>query len=166
MHLKGNTTVFTAVCMVSNISIVTQTGFQWKLTEWHLVWGWTEGDRGGVSIYVWPKQWPKTKQWWLLIWTSLAAKIKSQGPWLQHQSSSYWGKRQHFNKTSTAKWNPGRIVLFTPSTKSCTTVYLSICWEKFDKCQSGTASLISFILLFCPGSLNSSEWIDKCRRGN
>lgn len=35
---------------------------------------------GGVNplLQLWLTQWPKTKHWWLLIWTSSAAKIKSQ----------------------------------------------------------------------------------------
>lgn len=86
---------------------------------------WREG-----WIPLWPTQRPKTKHWWLLIWTSSAAKIKSQGPWLQ-----CWGERRRFNKTSKAKWNPGRILLFICWTKSCTTVFLYICREKFDECQ-------------------------------
>lgn len=97
---------------------------------------------------------PKTKHWWLLIWTSLAAKFKSQGPWLHCQSSWCWAERQHFNKTSAAKWNPWRILLHINWTKSCTAAFLSICQEKFDKSQP-TLALIphpnfiqsSFLLL-------------------
>lgn len=109
-------------------------------TKWHLLWRGNRGRERGSSRWgrgespLRPTQQSKTKHWWLLIWTSSAAKIKSQGPWLQ-----CWGWRQHFNKTSKAKWNPGRILLFVCWTKSCTTVFLSICREKFDECQLSLA---------------------------
>lgn len=134
-------------------------------TKWHLLERSNRGRERGSSGWgrgespLWPTQRPKTKHWWLLIWTSSAAKIKSQGPWLQCRGSSCWGERQCFNKTSKAKLNPWRILLFTCWTKSCTTVFLYICREKFDECQLSLALGPHPCFIHCSfRPLYSPEW--------
>lgn len=128
--------------------------------------GWNRGgeraSRWGRSEFpFWPTQRPKTKHWWLLIWTSSAAKIKSQGPWLQRRGSACWGERRRFNKNGKAKWNPERLLLFICQTKSSTTVFFYIFREEFDECQLSSALPPHLCLIHsssCPRSLCSPEW--------